>query len=157
VKAEEIAVALAASRPFPGRLMVRPGRQGSVVIDDSYNSSPAAAEAALRVLLSEPGRTRIAVLGDMLELGDHAAAAHREVGRAAAQVDRLVALGEYGVEVLAGARMGGMAPERMQLVDSSEAAVRAVGPYLEGAVVLVKASRGMALERVVEQLLEESG
>ena len=111
-------------------------------------------EAALRVLLSETARPRVAVLGEMLELGDEAPGAHRQVGLAAAGADYLVALGEHAQEVREGAREAGMAEDKITIVDSAEAAAAAVEPRLENAVVLVKASRGMALEKVVERLVE---
>jgi UDP-N-acetylmuramoyl-tripeptide--D-alanyl-D-alanine ligase len=151
----DIAGALAAFRPVTGRMHVRPGRLSSLVIDDAYNASPGSMEASLQVLGSEPGRTRIAVLGDMLELGDEADAAHRRVGRAAgAAADLLVALGEHANVVVAGAREAGMSPGRALAVVDVDAAIAAVEPELPGALVLVKASRGMALDRVVDRLVE---
>jgi UDP-N-acetylmuramoyl-tripeptide--D-alanyl-D-alanine ligase len=77
VPAEDIVAALEGFAAVDGRLMLRDGRRGATVIDDTYNASPDAVEAAVAVLLAETGRTRLAVLGDMLELGDEAPAAHR--------------------------------------------------------------------------------
>ena len=151
----EVAAALAEFRPIGGRMNLRPGREGATVIDDAYNASPGSMEASLQVLGSEPGRARIAVLGDMLELGDESVAAHREVGRvAAACADLLVALGDYAADVVQGARDAGMPADRALVAPDVEAAVAAVEPRLPGAVVLVKASRGMALDRVVDRLVE---
>ena len=65
----------------PGRLNPLPGLRGSLILDDSYSSSPAAAEAALETLDALEGRRKIAVLGDMVELGDFEAAGHEQVGR----------------------------------------------------------------------------
>ena len=151
----DIAAALADFRPVSGRMNVRPGRLGSLVIDDAYNASPGSMEASLQVLGSEAGRTRIAVLGDMLELGDEAPGAHRRVGRTAvAAADLLVALGEHAGVLVDAAREAGMAPDRAIAVSDVDAAVAAVEPHLAGALVLVKASRGMALDRVVDRVVE---
>lgn len=148
------AAALAAFRPVGGRMNVRPGRQGSMVIDDAYNASPGSMEASLQVLGSEPGRYRIAVLGDMLELGDEAPGAHRRVGAAAAgAADLLVVLGEYAGDVVDGAREAGMAVDRAMTVAGVDEAVRLVEARLAGALVLVKGSRGMELDRVVDRLV----
>ena len=155
VSLDDIVAALGEVRPVGGRLNLRPGREGSIVIDDAYNASPGSMEASLQVLASEPGRTRIAVLGDMLELGEESAAAHRAVGRAAARsADLLVALGSHGALVIEAAREAGMAAGQAILAEDVDAAVARVDASLGGAVVLVKASRGMALDRVVDRLVQ---
>ncbi|MFN2463627.1 MAG: UDP-N-acetylmuramoyl-tripeptide--D-alanyl-D-alanine ligase [Candidatus Dormibacteria bacterium] len=148
--------ALESFRPVSGRLNLRPGRRGAVIVDDAYNASPGSMDASLQVLASEPGRTRIAVLGDMLELGDEAPEAHRAVGRAAgSSADLLVALGDHAGLVVAAAREAGMPTEAAHTAADVDAAIELIAPHLEGAVVLVKASRGMALDRVVERLVSE--
>jgi UDP-N-acetylmuramoyl-tripeptide--D-alanyl-D-alanine ligase len=153
VPATDIAAALGAFSPLAGRMVLRPGRKGSTVIDDTYNASPAAVEAALAVLLAERGRPRLAVLGDMLELGDTAVEAHRRIGAAAAGADLLVVVGEMAGEIRAGALGAGMPADQV-----AEAAVDDVAalvePRLDEALVLVKASRGVALEKVVAALVE---
>jgi UDP-N-acetylmuramoyl-tripeptide--D-alanyl-D-alanine ligase len=153
VPVDDIAAALGAFAPVTGRMVLRPGRKGSTVIDDTYNASPAAVEAALAVLLAERDRPRLAVLGDMLELGDAAVEAHRRIGAAAAGADLLVAVGEMAGEIRAGALGAGMPPDHV-----AEAAVDDVAalvePRLDDALVLVKASRGVALEKVVAALVE---
>jgi UDP-N-acetylmuramoyl-tripeptide--D-alanyl-D-alanine ligase len=154
VPATDIAGALGAAEPVPGRGRARPGRKGSTIIDDAYNASPSSVEAALAVLLAENGRRRIAVLGDILELGDHAPAAHRAVGRAASGADFLVVVGEHAEEIAGGAKEAGLDSSRIAVVDNAAAAAAAVEPLLDGALVLVKASRGMALEEVVDRLVE---
>lgn len=149
-----IAAALAEFRPLGGRMNLRPGREGSTIIDDAYNASPGSMEASLQVLGAEPRRVRIAVLGDMLELGDQAVAAHQAVGRAAAaSADLLVALGDNAADVVDAARAAGMSLESAMVVTDVASALAVVEPRLKGAVVLVKASRGMALDRVVDQLV----
>lgn len=146
-----VAGALAALPPGEGRVQVH--RRGDVtVIDDSYNAAPASMEAALELLLKTPARRRLAVLGDMRELGAESAPLHRQVGRAAARTaDVLVVVGEEARLIAEGALAAGMAPARVREVDGAEDALDAVRQLLEpGDVVLVKASRALGLERVVE-------
>jgi UDP-N-acetylmuramoyl-tripeptide--D-alanyl-D-alanine ligase len=154
VAAADIVAALDRVHAVAGRGALRPGRLGSIVIDDAYNASPSSMAAALEVLLAETGRPRIAVLGEMLELGDQAAEAHQKVGRQAARSDLLVALGEHAVDIVEGAHEAGLRVDRAIVVDSAAEAVAAVEPHLKGALVLVKASRGLALEQVVDRLVQ---
>ncbi|MDI6826952.1 MAG: cyanophycin synthetase, partial [Armatimonadota bacterium] len=134
-------------------------KAGYVVLNDAYNASPASTLAALRTLQSLSGcRRRIAVLGDMLELGDYAPKAHRDVGAAAAEigVDMLIAVGELAQEIVEGARMRGLSNSAVQWFADS---VRA-GEYLKkqvtsGDAILVKGSRAMKMEEIVRILLSE--
>jgi UDP-N-acetylmuramoyl-tripeptide--D-alanyl-D-alanine ligase len=154
---DEIATGLASGWSAPHRVaIVRIG--GVTVIDDAYNASPRSVESALDLLAGLPGR-RIAVLGQMLELGDASEAGHRAVGEtAAATVERLVVVGRAAAPIAEGARAAGLDPDRVHLVPDTEAAVDLLAPRLrDGDVVLVKASRGAALERVVEGLRRELG
>jgi UDP-N-acetylmuramoyl-tripeptide--D-alanyl-D-alanine ligase len=133
------------------------GRKGATVIDDSYNASPASMLAALEVLSLAPrGSLKVAVLGDMLELGDHAERAHEEIGSFAGKTaDVLIAVGEYAARVVQAARRAGLTTDRAYVVESAEQAVASLAPLLSAQTqVLVKGSRGMRLERVVEQIRE---
>ncbi len=152
---QEIATGLATGSlaPHRGQLI----RLGDVtILDDSYNAAPASTTAALELLATLPGR-RIAVLGTMLELGDDHIAGHREVGRAAGRlVDLLVVVGTEAAEIAEGARAAGLEPERVVVAVDGEAALDALRPRLgPGDVVLVKASRGIALDRLVDALRRE--
>jgi UDP-N-acetylmuramoyl-tripeptide--D-alanyl-D-alanine ligase len=141
------------------------GADGMLIIDDSYNAAPMSVSAALELLRESPG-TRIAVLGDMLELGPEEEASHREVGeRAALVADWLVARGERSVWIADEAERRGMPPERVRRVPDNEAAVAAVREILAGWAngtatgewsVLVKGSRGMRMEEVVNGLRGEA-
>ena len=145
---DEIAAALAEP---PSRLRLRPlrGRNGATVLDDSYNAAPISMAAALDVLAEHEGR-RVAVLGDMLELGEAEQEAHRSVGRrAAASADVLYAVGRRGRLIGEEARMAGL-PE----VHFADDAAGVGYEPLAGDLVLVKGSRGMRLERVVQRLVE---
>jgi UDP-N-acetylmuramoyl-tripeptide--D-alanyl-D-alanine ligase len=124
------------------------------ILDDSYNASPDAMRAALDLLAELPGR-HIAVLGEMLELGDSAGEAHRSVGRhASGRADLLVVVGREASPIAMGALEAGFDPGRVELVDDHEAASEVLLSRLApGDTVLVKASRGAGLERVVERLV----
>jgi len=131
-------------------------RHGGVrLIDDSYNANPDSEEAALEVLGSMQGQRRLAVLGDMLELGPRAAELHARVGRraAAVQVDLLLTTGLLSRETVSAARLAGLTadrarhlPDRDALGDALMAEVR------DGDVILVKASRGMGLDQVAQRI-----
>jgi UDP-N-acetylmuramoyl-tripeptide--D-alanyl-D-alanine ligase len=124
---------------------------GAVLIEDTYNANPLSVRAALIALdeMGESGR-RIAVLGDMLELGAEAADLHRQIGAEAAQrCDFLFLLGEMAGETAAGARQQGMPAEQVQIVAShAEAAERLRVLLQSGDRLLVKGSRGMQMEKV---------
>jgi len=155
---QSIAAALRGFAPPAHRMNLVGGRDGATLIDDAYNASPGSMEAALQVLrLAPKGGIKVAVLGDMLELGDHAAGAHEALGTLAGQTaDYVIALGEYADHVVQSARRAGLATDRAFSVEDADDAVAAVVPLLSPQTqVLVKGSRGMRLERVVDQLRAE--
>ncbi len=124
------------------------------LVDDSYNASPVAVARLLDLLSRAPGR-RVAVLGEMYELGDQAAAAHQQVGcEAAAACDVLVAVGgEHARRIVDSARRAGLAESTSHLVDDAERAVEFLRGLLSpGDVILVKGSRGVGLDRTVAAL-----
>jgi len=146
-RATEIRSGLAQSSALSGRLTVLPGIGGAKIIDDSYNANPASAKAALDYLSRLDGR-RILVLGDMAELGDAAADLHREVGSYARErCDDLFAIGSLACET---AKAFGSANRCLNDIDAARAAIE---PLLDSDVtLLVKGSRVMGLERLVEAL-----
>lgn len=147
------AAAEALSGLQPGEGRVRVYHHGDVVIiDDSYNAAPVSMEAALELLSRTPAGRRVAVLGDMRELGAESAALHRRIGQAAARTtDILVTVGEEARLIAAGAVAAGMAPYRVLEEGEAEDALDVLRRILEpGDVVLVKASRALGLERVVK-------
>ncbi len=149
---EEIARGLAsASLPEMRSRIVEAG--SLKLIDDTYNASPASVKAALETLAQvAPGR-RVAVLGDMLELGDYSLEGHREVGRAAAQVDLLVTVGTRARHARDAAVEAGLPPERaLHCADRDEALERLKGLLRPGDTVLVKGSRAMRMEEIVSGL-----
>jgi UDP-N-acetylmuramoyl-tripeptide--D-alanyl-D-alanine ligase len=128
------------------------------IVDDAYNASPGSMRAALELLAGLPGR-RIAVLGEMLELGDATAAGHREVGEVAALVcDLLVVVGPGAAGIGEGAIAAGLDPDLVLRAADLEAARAILASELqEGDVVLVKASRGAALDVLVEMVVADLG
>jgi UDP-N-acetylmuramoyl-tripeptide--D-alanyl-D-alanine ligase len=131
-----------------------------LVFDDTYNANPESARAAVRVLagLHAGGGRRVLALGDMLELGPSAPELHHALGREAAErgIDLVLLVGELTRATAAGALEAGMAPERVVHLGSAEEAIESLPPHLaSGDVVLVKASRRLGLERVVERLVAQ--
>jgi len=157
---EEILPALAQLEPDKGRLRPLPGIKGSLIIDDSYNAAPASVSLALKVLsIFEPreNRRRIAVLGDMGQLGTLSEAEHRNIGLQASNVaDLLVCVGEKAREIAAGAREAGMDPTRILEMSSPEDAGRHMDTEVkQGDIILIKGSQSMRMEKVVKDLMAE--
>jgi UDP-N-acetylmuramoyl-tripeptide--D-alanyl-D-alanine ligase len=130
------------------------------VLDDCYNAAPASMRAALEALVevTPRGRQRIAVLGDMLELGPESDRLHAEAGAYAAErVDFLVTVGDKAAHIGAGARPRLDAARIFHAADVAAAAERVRAVSGPGDVILVKASRGMRLERVIDALADGRG
>jgi UDP-N-acetylmuramoyl-tripeptide--D-alanyl-D-alanine ligase len=136
--------------------VVRLGR--ITLIDDSYNASPPSVMAALDLLAGLPGR-RVAVLGEMLELGKGSASGHREVGTAAAATcDLLIVVGAGAAGIAAGAKSAGLDASRILEARDRDAALDLLRTRLRnGDVVLIKASRGVELDLLVDGLRAELG
>jgi len=136
------------------RLVALPGPQGSILLDDTYNASPASTIAALNLLEELPGR-KIAVLGDMLELGDFEEEGHRKVGRRALEVDLLITVGRLGRIIGREALAWGMDEAQVLMVNDNQGAITHLRRLIErDDVILVKGSRGMAMEEIVDALVE---
>lgn len=148
----EIAAGLA-DRRAQVRLCACPGINGSTVLDDSYNASPASMIAALDLLSEMQGR-RVAVLGGMLELGSYSDEGHRLVGRRAAETaDVLVTVGEMGRTIAEEALSSGMSAPCVLCAADNEQAVQLLEQLLtQGDFVLVKASHGIGLAEVVRRI-----
>jgi UDP-N-acetylmuramoyl-tripeptide--D-alanyl-D-alanine ligase len=153
-----IASTVSSLRPAAHRGEVLRLGSGVIVIDDSYNASPTAMRRALEVLAATSARRRVAVLGEMLELGDRALDLHADLGRAvAAAVDALFAVGGTAAEALVSAAVAaGLDRGRARLFADSTEAGAAVADFVQsGDVVLVKGSRGIKTDRVVDRLRAE--
>lgn len=147
--------------PLPGHLRLILGIKNTLIIDDTYNSSPAAAKAALETLKSIPvpaGAERYAVLGDMLELGAETETTHREIGFKVAElgIDYLITVGEASKITAAAAREAGLEEHRVACFADSSAAGKFLQEKLgQGDVVLVKGSQGARMEKIVKEVMAE--
>jgi UDP-N-acetylmuramoyl-tripeptide--D-alanyl-D-alanine ligase len=137
------------------RLVAVRGPSGSLILDDTYNAAPPSVIAALNLLAELDGR-RVAVLGDMLELGDFEEKGHRMVGARAAQVaDEVVAVGERARWIADEAVQAGMKAGKVVTLEDSQAAIQHLRHQVgKGDVVLVKGSRGMRMDLIVAALEE---
>jgi UDP-N-acetylmuramoyl-tripeptide--D-alanyl-D-alanine ligase len=150
----EIARGVAECAPPKMRMQFKSAK-GIGVLDDAYNANADSMLAALETLREMPARARrVAVLGDMAELGTDAAAAHSEVGEKAAslKIDQLFAVGHLASGIAEAARKKGL-KNVAEFTDVEEAANRIKDFVRDGDLVLVKASRAMKMERIVEQLI----
>ena len=155
VPSEKIGESLAAFRNISGRQETYQ-KNGFTIINDCYNAAPESMEASLKVLGNKPAR-RIAVLGDMLELGGAASAEHFKIGRIAAEkADLLLVFGPHSGRVLDGARTGGMAGDKAFSFETREEMAAALKRMAKpGDTLLFKASHGMHLELVLADFLKE--
>jgi UDP-N-acetylmuramyl pentapeptide synthase len=148
--------ALALHEPSPGRLRTLLGLKKTLIIDDSYNSSPLAVAGALETLreLVVLGR-RIAVLGDMMELGSYTIEAHRQIGAlAAATCDYLLVVGVRAKFIAEGAREKGLSADKIGFYDGPREAGRWLQNFIQtGDVILIKGSQSVRLERTVEEIM----
>ena len=137
------------------RMEVRRLASGATVLNDCYNANPASMQAALQTMAATAARRRLAVLGEMRELGAHAEAAHRALGRALASagLDGVFLLGPAMRLVEQEARLAGLPSDRVVwAADHETLAGRLAGDLRDGDLVLLKGSRGAALEKVLERL-----
>ena len=159
---KEIAEALATAAPSEKRGEVLRFAQGFTVVDDSYNSNPRSLLSMAEAIAQggEEVERRIVVAGEMLELGDEGPALHREAGRdiAGFGVDVLWGVRGLASELVEGAREEGMSDEAARFFESSEEAAHALAGFVRrGDLVLVKGSRGVHTEVIVEHLKEKYG
>jgi len=129
--------------------------KGVTVIDDTYNAVPSSMKAAFDLLRSTPcNGKRIAVIGDMLELGEYSAALHLEVGRALTGIDAAVVYGNFAAEYAKGASEAGLCERDIrEAKDTADAAEILSSLATEGDVILFKASRGMHAENIIKEFL----
>ncbi len=156
---EAIGEGLARFQTMQGRFSVRM-YEDFTIVDDSYNANPASMASALETLCEvSGGADRILVLGDMLELGAFSEEAHRELGRKAGLIDPalMCITGDHAKWVMQGAGEQGVPAERIVLFDDVKTVAQEILAKMQGGEwVLIKGSRGMALERVVEELHRQS-
>ncbi len=130
--------------------------KGITLIQDYYNANPTATKEALQsVVIISQGRYKVAILGDMLELGDGTIDYHKEIGREAVTLsyDMLIAIGEYGNYIIQGAREMGMAKDK--IISFKKEEKEKLAQWLsesipENSIVLMKGSRGIQMEEIVQ-------
>lgn len=156
---DEIRQGLLDMKPTKMRLEFKKSRFGATIIDDSYNASPDSMKAALQVL-SElgKGKKKAAILGDMLELGDYAAAAHEDVGRFAAErTNILICIGNHAEDLARGAVKGGLDSSFIYTFSNKKEAISCLEELVGNCdIILVKASRGMRMEELIDSLIRGS-
>ncbi len=137
-----------------GRLKIIPGVNGSIIIDDTYNASPASMRLALETLRDSSGSRKIAVLGDMLELREHTTSAHRDIGALADScADILVCVGLRAKFI---AEASKMAQDKIFIFGTSDDAKLKIHDLIrERDVILVKGSQGMRMEKIVAEIMAE--
>ncbi len=155
---QDSAAAAASLRPAAHRGVWRRHSSGARLYDDTYNANPASMGAALATLAAQAPRRRIAVLGEMLELGPDEERWHRETGAAAAKsADLLICVGPRGRFLGEGAVAAGLTPEAVRYAGSAEEAAALLAPLLSSNdAVLFKASRAVGLERALAALSGEA-
>jgi UDP-N-acetylmuramyl pentapeptide synthase len=159
VSLERAVQALNDSVPPPGRMRILRGIENTLILDDTYNSSPVAARRALQSLeeLHSYGQRKVAVLGDMLELGKYSTEEHEKIGAFAAEViDMLVTVGVRSRKTAEGALEHGLSEKCIFQYDTIEDAMVEVPQLLqEGDAILIKGSQGVRAEKLVYTLMEE--
>lgn len=138
----------------PGRMNLLKGVKNSLIIDDTYNASPLSMKAALETLKALPSQRKIAVLGDMLEIGKYTLEAHEKIGKIAAGfVDLLFTIGPRAKFIAQGAQKAGFPFENIFSFVRPEQAKKEVASKIgQGDLILIKASRAIGLEKIVEQI-----
>ena len=149
---EEIVRGVAAYAPTGSRMRVLRFAEDRIVLDDCYNANPQSVAAALEVLAKTDCERKVAVLGDMGELGDLTDQAHYNMGALAAMlgIDLVIAIGPKAARIADGAEMGGT--RALHFETKEEVAIQA--PLESGTAMLVKASHAMHFEDLVAQLKE---
>ena len=153
----EISKALEKFQPEKGRMNLIEGIKNSLIIDDSYNASPLAVEAALSTLKDIPVSRKIVVLGDMLELGNYTQKAHEEIGKLASQVaDYLFLVGPRMVFAGDEALKNGFDKNKIFYFNDSSLVANKLIPLInQNDIILVKGSQAMRMEKIVKELMKE--
>lgn len=141
------------------RLNLIKGINNSFILNDCYNASPDSMMAALKVLKSKSAKRKIAILGDMLEMGQYSEKAHKDVGSFVKEnnVDILITIGKYSKFILEGAIESGISRENTFLCNTNKDVVSLINTIIqEKDLILIKGSRGMKMEEIVQSLQERS-
>ncbi len=158
VEKDLIELGLAGYKPAQGRLNIFAGFKHSTIIDDTYNAAPDSMRVALELLGRLTAKIKIAVLGDMLELGSISDEEHKKVGEFAGGLglDRLITIGGQGRIIAAAAIAAGMPQDCVSSFDSPDEAMESVKSYIDPEVlILLKGSQGMRLEKITKEIMAE--
>lgn len=149
-----IAENLGAYRPAESRMQIKPGIADTWLIDDSYNASPLSMQIALDALEHLSAKRRIAVLGDMLEIGEHSVAAHKAVGKLAAKsCDVLITVGLRAKFIAEWAHEAGLYKNKIFSFDTASDAITPIKQTMrKGDIILIKGSRGTDLSKIVNEI-----
>jgi UDP-N-acetylmuramoyl-tripeptide--D-alanyl-D-alanine ligase len=150
----KISEAIKNYKPAPSRMQLIPGIKYTFVIDDSYNASPLSMHAACDTLRSLPAKRRIAVLGDMLEIGKYAIEAHEYLGRLVSKIaDVLVTVGPRAKFIAEAAKEAGLNSKNIFSFDTADEAAKSVENLIrKGDLILVKGSHAMEMSKIVEEI-----
>jgi UDP-N-acetylmuramoyl-tripeptide--D-alanyl-D-alanine ligase len=158
IELDKVKEALEHLSPSPMRMEVLRPKEGVTLINDAYNANPRSMELALEILSEMKGKGRgIAVLGDMLELGEYSVEAHQLIGKRVGElsIDFLLALGEEAPVLVESAMRHGLDSEKARIVESHTEALSTLKKMVrDGDWILVKGSRRMRMEKITEGLME---
>lgn len=141
-------------KPVKGRMNLVDGIKETCIIDDTYNASPLSVSEAINTLKDLPGRRKVAVLGDMLELGEYSVEEHQKVGKMVAGIaDMLITVGSRGKFIAESAGKAGLDKNKILSFDTAIEAGKEVQNLIKpGDLILIKASRGIGLDKIVEEI-----
>lgn len=144
-------------RPAKGRLSIVRGKKDSIILDGSYNAAPSSVASALTALKEIKGERKIAVLGDMLELGNYSTEEHRKIGKVAAQFcDYIFAVGRWAHEIRKSSILAGAKEEKVFAFTKAEEAIPKLEEVISpGDVILVKGSQGVRTEKIVFSVMRD--
>lgn len=144
-------------RPIVHRMNIIRGIKNTIILDDCYNASPLSMKSALETFREIPAKRKVAVLGDMLELGDYTIEAHEKIGKeVVGVVDVLVCVGVAAKLIAESAIKHGFDKNNIVIFNTSEAARKMIKKEIkEGDLILIKASRAIKLDEIVEELKSE--
>lgn len=158
IDSEKIKEMIEKIRPAKGRLTIIKGIKDTIILDGSYNASPSSMMSALRALQEINGNKKIAVLGDMLELGKFSSEEHRKIGRFAKEVaDYIITVGSWSEEVKKAAVLNNFEKEKVFAFKNTEEAIKKLEEIVEKEdVILIKGSQGIRTEKIVFSIMRDS-
>ncbi len=144
-------------RPDKGRMKIIKGKKDSIIIDGSYNAAPLSMISSLDTLKDFPGKRKIAVLGEMREIGDYSKEEHRKVGESAGKLcDYIFTIGQMGKYIKEGAIKQGLSEKNIKMFSSSDSAIEDLEKIISPQdIILVKGSQGSRTEKVITPIMRD--